>query len=498
MAKKRNVVARMAYDLTGYARQAGAKVAGLFDPFKRQKSGSGLLQNYGNLGNTGISSRIDPFGFQGFLKDIGQFNPLYVEPFIQVLMRRAAMPRLALIILTAALKERQYVVEGGTPEDEAFHQAWVDQLMPQLLAKASNAVWFGWQPYVLDWKQTRDGDTVPYKAKDVDPFSTEALEDPVTKEFVGLMTEGQNFGPLRSFKLTWEGYLNNHYGEGQCLTVYPYWWAHSLLLVLTMRYYERSVDPVRVAMAQNQSMPTGEVDGNGNPIFVDLTEIVAEALDVLAGGDSVAMPLGPDGEKTVDLKTLDFPDRSDTWLKILAYMEQKQLTGTLSMPGMGVGSQVGEVSGGDARVTEKLQSRVLEYVTDMPIDAINDVLLPRIHELNNRKGPCPRLEGKAFKREQSEQLFELFKAALPEVLPEIGEDGEPTGENYRPIDLLKFDKIAKALDLPAHSINEVARMVAEVEQASGAVGRPSDPLGPAESVNGTETRAESRAKGLDR
>ena len=470
----------------------------LLKPMRRNSSGGGYSRYglLGLLGRNGFDS--DSYGFGSFLSEIGKFNPVYVEPFFQILMRRAAMPRIALIILSSALSERQYIVEGASPEVEAFHQKWIDQVMPQILKRASNAIWFGWQPYVIDWAVGPDDSILPVKFNDVDPFSTQALEDEHTKAFAGLMAEGQNYGLERSFKLTWEGHYGNHYGEGQALTAYPYWWAHSALLVWTMRYYERSVDPVRVAFAKNVSVPTGEVDANGAPIHVDLTELVAEMLDMAQGGASAAVPVGEDGEELVKIETLEMPDRSDTFLKILAYLEQKQLLATLGMPGIGVSGAVGDLGGQDARVAEKLQLRILEHASNMPIEAINEYLLPMVHKANKLPGPCPVLRGKAFKREQQETLLELIKSGMAQPLPEIGKDG-PTGKSYRIEDLVRWDKVGKSLDIPMHDIAEVARNIEEMEeQAPGKGGRPSEPLNPVDTESGDVGRAEARAAGRDR
>jgi hypothetical protein len=492
-------VRKFAYDLTQYVRGVGAKAAGLLTPYRRRSTGSRLFQNYGLLGVSGaLGQALDPFGLGGFLQEIGRFNPLYCEPFLQILMRRSVMPRLGLILLGSALTERQYVIEGSSPAVEAFHQRWVDNLFPQILRRAANAVWFGWCPFVLDWEAQPDGTLIPVRAHDVDPFTTDALEDPETRAFAGLRTDGQEFGRDRSFKLTWEGNLGNPYGEGQVLTVYPHWWAHSVLLVWTMRYYERSVDPVRIAFAKNASIPTGEVDGSGNPIFIDLTELVAEALDVADGGSSVAVPLGEDGENLVKVDQLSYPDRSDTWLKMLTYLEQKQLLATLGLPGIGLATSYGAVSSQDARTSEKMQLRLLEHVSNMPVDELNDYLLPCVHRRNGLPGPCPRARGKAFKREQEESLRELFKAAISQPIPEVGPEGHPTGQIYRPQDLLRFDKVARQLDLPIHDIVEVARNPEDLEKLPpGKGGRPKDPVGPSDTPGGIPTRAENRAAGLE-
>lgn len=474
------------------------QAAGLFTPLKRR--GISTRSIFGGGSGVGRSGSLlgDALGFQNFLGEVGKFNPLYVEPWMMKLMRRAVMPRLALIIMGAALREKSYAVVGGLPEVRKFHQDWIDGLLPQLLRSAPLAVWYGWQPFILDWTVTERGEFVPFKARDLDPNDCEIIETEVTKDFAGVLIGDQFFDASRAFKLTWEGEHGNHYGCPMALTVYPYWWAWSVLLCWTMRYYERSVDPVRMAMAQNVSVATGEVDSNGDPVYVDLTELVAEALDIAAGGDSVAFPLGDEGEKLVNLETLKLEDRSDAFMKMLAYLEEKQFTGSLMLPNIGVASTGGDVKGQDSRVTEKTQLRILDHVSELVIEPLNE-LIAQVHRQNRKPGPPPRVEGRAFKREQQEMLLELFSKAMAQPFPEV-RDGVLTGQAYRPGDLLMFDEIAKALNIPSRDVEQVARSLAELlPQAPGEGGRPSEPLNdPSIPSGGDVSRPEARAAGRDR
>ena len=436
---------------------------------------------------------FDPFGIDSILGDLREANAVYVPPFLQYLMRRSVMPRLANIILGSALSERQYVVEGSSPEIEAFHQSWLDEALPQILRRAPEAVWFGWQPYVINWGRDLEGMITPQKFIDVDPFDTLALEDPFTREFAGLSAEGQVYGLERSFKLTWQGLYGNHYGEGQAVTCFPYWKAHSILLLYSLRYYERSVDPVRLAICRNVSMPTGKFDEFGREIKVDLTKLVTRAMDITGNGDSVGVPAPETGEDAppVDIKTLDLPDRADTWLKMLFYLEQKQFLATLALPGIGLSAQ-GDTSFASSRTAEKTQLRVLEYVSNMPLEAINEFLIPLVHKLNGLPGKPPRAYGKEFKREAEETLRDLFKAGMTQPIPVVdpATGRVKPGQFYRPQDLMKFDKVARQLGLPINDILEVARSESQLGAVSpGDGGRPENP---------NSERGDDRGSGLER
>jgi hypothetical protein len=492
----------LATNLTGIARAESRGASSLFQPLKRPATANRFpgFGGIGGLGTFGGFGARDNLGLLGALEDIGRFNPLYCEPFLQKLMRRSVMPRIARILLASALTERQYIVAGAQNNAiEAFHQSWLNNLMPQILLRATNAVWFGWQPYALDWGLDADRRLVPTHAHDLGVFEAEALEDPYTRALTGIRYNGQDFDRSRSLVLTWEGDDNNHYGEGQAVSVYPYWWSWSVLLVLMMRYYERSVDPVRIAFARNISVPTGQIDDSGQPVMVDLTDLMAEVLDVAAGGDSVGVPMGDPGDgDPVRIETLEIPDRADTFLRALSYLEEKQFLGSLSLPGLGISSSVAQFDSGDSRTAEKMQLRILEHVTDMPLRSVNE-LIPVVHRMNNLPGPPPKAAGSAFKREQEETFRELFKASLDIVRPEIGPDGRPTGRYYRPGDIVRWGTTAASINLPTYEVAEVASLLEDLAPESpGKGGRPPDPLGPPDTLQGNTTRAEDRAKGLDR
>ena len=491
---KRSSKAALSTNLNGLNEQEQKPLS---DPYK-PRSGSGhnrLIQpGVGINGLLGVGG-LNSFGFGAgqLLNEIGKFNPLYVLPFHQYLMRRSVFPRLALTILKASLTQRQYVVEGCDPGAERFHQEWIDRVLPQILRKATNAIWFGWQPFVIDWEFTSEGMWRPKEFFDVDIFSTQALRDGDTGRYVGLATNDGRFGLDRAFWLTWNEEQKDPYGEGQSITVYPHWWSAAFCQNWMMKYFERSVDPVRIAFAKNISVFNGLVDGaTGEKLKSDLTEVVADAMSSVTGGGSVAMPIGEssdgDIEELVRIQSLDLPDRSDQWMSVLSYHEQRQFLGTLTLPGIGLSE--GQTNHASDRVTEKTQLSLLEFISDIPLEAINDRLIPNVHRLNGFKGPPPRAKGKAFKREQVETLREMIKPILNETAPEIGKDGRPTGRHYKVMDLIRPSMLLKGLDIAGFDVEEVARNLDEiVRPAPGDGGRPQNPQG---------NRADDRNSGLER
>lgn len=471
--------------------------------FKKYKaSGSrGRFFGYG-LGtyNTGITSlEGDPFSLQQYLGEIGRFNPLYVEPAVQRLMERSVIPRLGLLLLGSAMAERQYVVEGGDDSTVSFLQEAVDHIASKIVKAAPRGIWYGWQGWILDWGEV-DGYLVPTQAHDVDPLSACILEDDETNEFAGIRVNDEDYDLSQAVKITWQGYDNNHYGMPQALTVYPYWYAHSNAMVMCMRYYQRSVDPVRLGYTRLKALEIGDNEDDK----VDLSELVADALDALDGGDSFTLPL-PDTKDDAEyakVETLNLPDRSDTFLKLLTYLEQKMLVSTLSMPGIGVSSSYGDLSAGDSKTAQNTQTRVLEYCTEPVIELLNQIVAT-IHEVNEMPGFPPRVRGGAFKRDQDEKMSMLLSQVLKDP---IQDPTDPT-KAYRPADAVRWDRILRSLNIPGVDIEDIATSWEEAEDRAEvseeeAGGRPREyainPDIASGHENGHESRPEERLDDKER
>jgi hypothetical protein len=460
-------------------------VQALLQPFRRSSPYTGNRYT-GLVGHGGTD-----LGFNSYIdQELGKFNPTYVNPILQGLMRRSPIPRISLTLMAAALSERQYVVTGSTPAIESFHQRWINRLLPQLTSRATNAVWFGWQPFVLDYG-IDDRYIVPIRANDTSVHTTDAWVNQFN-QFAGLRTNGASFSIHRSHKMTWQGDWGNHYGEGQHLACYPAWYAWSCLLVWAMRYYQRSIDPIRIAFCRSISIPLPKKQRQKlGKNTVDLATVVSHSLAKIKNGGSIAVPMGRDGTDAVRLEQLEFADRADTWLKMISQQEQTQSTSCLVLPSSGTVQTYGSVNSLDARIANMNQLRMFEFISnELVVRPINEQLLPTVHALGNFEGPCPQLEGQGFQRETIESFQKILGNILAQPTPEIGEDGRPTGRWLRPLDMIKIGGLFQAMRVPHHSMSEVARTLDELGgQAPGVGGRPVEPQ---------SERADERARGLDR
>ncbi|MDF1667834.1 MAG: hypothetical protein P1V97_39215, partial [Planctomycetota bacterium] len=418
-----------------------------------------------------LGSRLQPGG--DLYQDLEEFNPIYIDPFMARWSKRHAKVRMAHILLGSALKDRQYVLEGGTDEARQFHEAWIKNAIPQVLEHVVDATWYGWQPFAIEWESVEncpDLDLhhkfpdawIPAQFVDLDAFEVQPELDRF-REVVAMTHRGDRYGPDQVFRMTWQQEGANVFGDGQAIVAQPWWKSFSLKLLWFLSYYERSVDPARLAWSRDIIYKIGGEE-------VPLSEIFADALDALGNGDTGGLPLEFDesGNPFAKLETLELPDRSDTFIKGLDFLGQVLYESALVLPGIGLTSQGPNYA--VSRSAEKQQVAVLEHIGDMPIKAFNRRGGPiaRAHKINGFKGPKPTLVANPFKREQLETLRELSKTMMNEPLPET-KDGKLTGKFFRGHDLVDLE--------------------AADEVSPGEGGRPQEPMG---------DRADDRGSGLER
>lgn len=467
------------------ARRQKAEARKAHRPARAESTGAQLNLGLGNLGGPGrLTTRLATDG--DLFKDLQELNPLWVDEFTARWSKRHALVRIAHVILGAALGDRQYTLEGGTEKARAFHDAWLERALPDVLDHVVDATWYGWQPFLIEWEsRARWPDAegglpdawVPRRFRDQDPFWTSPWigddGDPCRFEL-----RGESYGADQIFWMTWQQEGENVFGEGQCISAHPFWKGFSLEFLWKLDYFSRSVDPARLAWARNITYQIGEEK-------VELSEIVAEAVEALANGDTAGLPLDFDdkGNPVAKIETLDLPDRADTFMKGLDMSGQMLFMAALILPGIGLTFTNGQTYA-SAREVEKIQLSVLEKIGDLPVRALNRDTGPiaRAHELNGLEGPPPRFKATPFKREQLETLREMAKAVLSQPIP------HKDGLSYRGQDLLDLPAIFRRMDLPQRAAASVARKIDD-EPAPGAGGRPQEPLG---------DRADDRGSGLER
>jgi len=470
-------------------RRAVAK--SLQQPVKRPEAvGQTMNFGMGNLGGPGRLMQRLGVGSELY-EDLLEFNPIHVEEFMARWSKRHSKVRLAHVILTAALKGRSYVLEGGTDQARKFHEEWVERVLPDVLKHVVDATWYGWQPFAIEWEPVdvwpafspyglRDA-WIPGRIIDLDPYWTVPTLNRFG-EVESLDSMGQHYGPDQVLRMTWQQEGSNVFGDGQCICANPHWKGLSLESLWMLSYYERSVDPSRLAWAADLKYT---IDGEER----DLSEIMADGVDALGNGDSAGLPLKYDenGNPLAKVDLLEVADRADTWIKAKDSFGQDLWEAALVLPGIGLSSSGFDYA--SARQAEKQQVAILEHIGDLPVEAFNrrGGAIETAHRLNGLEGPCPRLVARPFKREQIETLREMLKPSMNEVVPEVDEEGKLTGRSYRPHDVLDYEAGFKRMELPTKPVRHVARIIDDAP-APGVGGRPEEPQG---------ERADDRHSGLE-
>lgn len=450
-------------------------------PVKSMAAGSALNFGLGNMGGPGkIVNRLRTGS--DLYNDLLEFNPISVDEFEQRWSKRHAIVRMAHVQLSAELQDRQYVLVGGTDEAREFHESWIEKILPGLLDHVVSATWYGWMPFAIEWAEAAGDRWVPSRVLDLDPFWAQPFVD-ASGDVVSIEQAGVRYGPEQILHMVWMGEGQNPFGDGQAIVANPWWKALCLLMLWKMGYYEAAVHSPKLGWAKNIKYT---IDGEE----VDLSEILADAIGALSGGDSAGLPLEYDeqGNPIAKVDLLTGPDRADTFIKAIDKVIDVLYTAALVVPGAGLTAN--SQSYGSSRTSEKREISVLELVGSIVVRAVNrrNGVLENAHRINGLAGACPRLEARPQKREQMELLKELVKPSLAQVVPETDEKGRRTGNAYRVQDLIPFEAVFKLMDIPTRSARSVARDLPD-EPAPGVGGRPPDPYG---------DRADDRGSGLER
>lgn len=452
----------------------------------------------GLLGAHGAGGSYDANFYGKVLEEIGEFNPVYVPGFAQLLMLRNPLVRLARVIIQAALESRTFSLLGGERDARRFHQAWIDRAFSQVLSRIFNATWFGYQPFVVDWSYERrwplEGPaklaaSVPVAFHDLAPLRAHLLEDDQGRP-AGIQQDGEGGGcwpDSRTFVMTWMGDWGNPYGDGNANAAYADWYAYSVERLWHARYLEKSAEPILVVFAGNKTIALGADEED------ELSVIAGEIMDGATAGDIVVLPGDRDeeGKRRIELEQIKVDDRSDIYLRATNQAGRNILRASLMLPTSGLDDE-GQVTYAGDREAKDTQWLIWDLICSIAVKAMNGVdgregLIERVHRLNRLPGAHPRLQADPFKQETQEMLSGLLGQAFDNAVPELVA-GEMTGRRYRPQDAVDWEQVFSRLRVPSYDSSLVARDIPD-EPGPGVGGRPAEPFG---------ERADDRHHGLER
>lgn len=483
------------------------KLSNLFSRFRRHKQT--IKQIPINLNNRtaghDIFQALD-FDEEQF-QDLSKFNSYYEVPeFFQRWMLRDVVVRTGLIFLKSSLNDRPWILKGNTiPQVKAFHGAWIERLLPQLMEKAAWAVYYGWVPMVVDYEYKSrwpyesedrlEEAVVPWVAHDVSSFTTEPLLDD-RGQLEGLHTNGSDllglyvdqdpaFWPReRSLYLNWFEEQGSPFGNGQNGVIFPYWLLSSMLRLWAAKNGETNLQGRYAAFCEK-----GLVEMFGGDVE-QLSTVVGEALSQLKNGGWATLPAKIDpatGKNAVWLEPIETEDRMESFLKYLAWCDRMRLLGVLCLPGIGFDADKGATFS-EGRTATQTQRSVLEEIGNIVLTALNRPggLIETVHRLNGLPGDPPWIKGRPYSRDQEEMFRSIAVSLLTQKLAYVGPDGKFKNEFYIGGECVDLESLISQLGVPTFSTKLFARK--NVEQPPGAGGRPQEP----------GVRQDDRDAGLDR
>lgn len=418
---------------------------------------------------------------------LGPRTPECVPDRIRKLMRLDGQISLGMLAIKAPFYGITFHAKGGSPRAQALLRAVLleNPVLSGVLATILNSLDFGRSVGEIVWERrdvTLDPDgkgplpeekvlrayTIK-KVEPLDPETTEVYQDELG-EFSGAKANGSDLPPAKCLLAVHQREFKSLAGQAILDRAYPYWYDCILNVLDLNRYLHSKGNPPLIATAPNEHRKdetTGEA--------YHCMDVLNSALVALKGGGVCSIPDERDdkGNQRWAINSLDVGDRSETFLASINRNEDMKLR-ALGVPEKTVtqNSSVGSFAMSDAHVDMFLSA--LEVIKDCTVvEAMND-LARRIVAYNlGEEEPCPVVDATELSRVKYEVLVELLKSTLnvPHTTPD--------GKTYTAAGLLDLPKILRAVNAPAHTVEEVARepepVMAPEPQANG--GDPSGGVG---------------------
>lgn len=211
--------------------------------------------------------------------------------------------------LTSALRDPElYYVEHDDPSRVEEVEEWLWPLLPDLLGAAARAIAYGSIPVVLDWAVLEDGPAF-VAAHEIWPGDASLKVGP-SDQLISISHASREYGADRTVLMIHDREFGRWGGKGTRRRVFPPWFTGAMIELWRARYYERSVDPPRIAFG-----PKGIVKIDG--VERRTTDVLASMVLALKNGGVTALPSDRDasGNRIWGIELLDLPDRADVWEK---------------------------------------------------------------------------------------------------------------------------------------------------------------------------------------
>lgn len=385
-----------------------------------------------------------------------------------------------------------YYVVHDDPRVRAEVEAWLEPVMPALVASILPAFAYGCAPMVLDYtredlatKVTSEGGSERSRnlrghvhfsrAHSINPGEvglrvdrSDALLALVHGSDAYEGREEANGRPVarRAFVPIWGRRWGRWTGQGSRRRAYRAWYTGGLVSLWQGRYLERSVDVPRIGYA-----PNGNVTVAGEE--VPAVRILTSALMSLKNGSACVIPSEQDpnnGAPLWRIEPLQLPDRSKVWTEALGYWDAKKLEACLMPPGIATGQDVLS----SAKVADGLMRDFVQDVANFVAAQLTEIVRA-VHRLNGGAKPYPVIRANEVPQARRKLLLEVLKSTVG-VTQHLADGRTYTlGELVHPELLEQLGIRARPVEEAAHKPS--APVASPSPDMADAGGRPRDASG---------------------
>lgn len=434
-------------------------------------------------------------------KHLGPYSPRHVPLRTLKFMREHPQVALGLAAYRGPFFGVDLELSGGTPATRAFVQKTFLEtaLKDRVLETILNAIDFGFQPHEIIYDQedvTFDEDgagpgapktislaTVITEINDIDPERVTPVVDDRDR-LLGYRIDGRELQTIpveKALHAVHSMEYRNWRGRSILRKSYKPWYFEEFLLLFSQRYFERKADPPYHGVAPAEPRPDPrDPTKNVWPVQV----LRDQLLDLRASG-AIVTPNEPDakGQQKWSIRELTDGGRAGEYVTKLTYLDALILRGLLVPEEITTRGSVG--SQAKTETVHGVFLQALEFAKNtLVLRTINKGIIEPLVRYNFGNESAPIADAPEFNGETKAFLEELLKLCLT-IPQELA-----TGEVYRPMDQIVWDRVLQKVSAPYRKAAEVAKKPAAAPSSAGspATGTPTGtPTGepPADEDEGT-------------
>jgi hypothetical protein len=337
-----------------------------------------------------------------------------------------------------------WTVEGDDQEQVDFLTEALDGVLPDYLSKAANARKFGFAAFEIRYKPLADGRVGWNTFKYLDPLPGQRvtiLENRIGR-FVGLRYQSGTLLPVTLSALAGKCLLltnrtretHDRYGISELNEVLAPWEDWRFVNDMMLRWIEVSSRPVKKGYYRAALLKTTKP-----------AEEVKDMLDSLMRGANVAIAMGPNGEKAVEIENDEVSDRMPLFEKALQFKDVQKMRALL-VPERALTQDTSTGSYGMSQTHAGFFVQSQAEIGEMMLDALNDYAVPKLLAFNF---PIPDASIRVVSEGFEDDDLDLQRDVIGKIL----------GTNYLTPDVAQWLKDRTGIPIESQKIEPPAPIV---------------------------------------